>query len=193
MKIALTQMDISWEAKEENKRTCRRLIAAAKEKGAELIAFPEMTLTGFTMRPELFAEPEENSNTENFFLELSAEYKIAILFGRIEKRQDGYYNLLEIADQDRIILKYRKIHPFSYGGESMHYKSGSEIVTTVFHGAPIGAFICYDLRFPEIFQISSEHSEVLFVIANWAAGADWTVGYPAECPCSGESGLCSGN
>ena len=49
----------------------------------------------------------------------------------------------------------------------MHYKSGSEIVTTVFHGAPIGAFICYDLRFPEIFQISSERSEVLFVIANW--------------------------
>ena len=103
MKIALTQMDISWEAKEENKRTCR--IAAAKEKGAVLIAFPEMTLTGFTMRPELFAEPEKNSNTENFFLKLSAEYKIAILFGRIEKRQDGYYNLLEIVEQDRIILK----------------------------------------------------------------------------------------
>lgn len=80
-------------------------IAAAKEKGALLIAFPEMTLTGFTMRPELFAEPEENSDTENFFLKLSAEYKIAILFGRIEKRQDGYYNLLEIADQDRIIFK----------------------------------------------------------------------------------------
>lgn len=167
MKIALTQMDISWEAKEENKRTCRRLIAAAKEKGAVLIAFPEMTLTGFTMRPELFAEPEKNSNTENFFLKLSAEYKIAILFGRIEKRQDGYYNLLEIVEQDRIILKYRKIHPFSYGGESVHYKSGSEIVTTIFHGAPIGAFICYDLRFPEIFQISSERSEVIFVIANW--------------------------
>ena len=34
-------------------------------------------------------------------------------------------------------------------------------------GTTLGAFVCYDLRFPEIFQISSEKSEIIFVIANW--------------------------
>lgn len=99
MKIALTQMDISWEAKEENKQKCRRLAAAAKEKGAELIGISGNDIDRIYYASGIVWEPEENSDTENFFLKLSAEYKIAILFGRIEKRQDGYYNLLEIADQ----------------------------------------------------------------------------------------------
>ncbi len=31
----------------------------------------------------------------------------------------------------------------------------------------IGCFICYDLRFPEIFQVSSKKNQVIIVIANW--------------------------
>ena len=34
-------------------------------------------------------------------------------------------------------------------------------------GRKIALFICYDLRFPEIFQIAAREADVLLVIANW--------------------------
>lgn len=59
------------------------------------------------------------------------------------------------------------MHPFTYGGESDCYAKGNEIVTVLFLGRKIALFICYDLRFPEIFQIAAREADVLLVIANW--------------------------
>ena len=56
MKIALTQVDIIWEEKEKNKAICEQLVREAAVHRAELIIFPEMTLTGFTMNPEKYGE-----------------------------------------------------------------------------------------------------------------------------------------
>ena len=44
---------------------------------------------------------------------------------------------------------------------------GRKLKSVEWKGTTLGAFVCYDLRFPEIFQISSEKSEIIFVIANW--------------------------
>ena len=167
MKIALTQMDIVWEEKEKNKAVCERLVKEAARHQAELIVFPEMTLTGFTMKPEKYGENQKNSKTERFFQTLSEKYKTAIIFGYIEEKEEHYYNMLAMTDGDKMLMKYAKIHPFSYGEESRHYSGGKSIESARFQDLSIGGFICYDLRFPEIFQISSKRSEVIFVIANW--------------------------
>ncbi len=55
MRFALTQMDIVWENPVENRRLCTELTEQAAAQGCDWIVFPEMTLTGFTMHPELFA------------------------------------------------------------------------------------------------------------------------------------------
>lgn len=167
MKIALTQMDIVWEEKEKNKAVCERLVREAARHQAELIVFPEMTLTGFTMKPEKYGENQKNNKTERFFQALSAKYETAIIFGYIEEKEGRYYNMLALTDGSKILMKYAKIHPFSYGEESRHYSGGKSVESTRFQDLFIGGFICYDLRFPEIFQISSKRSEVIFVIANW--------------------------
>ena len=56
MRIALTQMDQKWENKKENLLTCEVLINEAKNHGVDLIIFPEMTLTGFSMNYPAVAE-----------------------------------------------------------------------------------------------------------------------------------------
>jgi len=180
MKAALTQMDIIWEDREKNKAVCERLIREAAMHQAELIIFPEMTLTGFTMNPEKYSdghkmrdsckEPnsgKEPDGTEEFFCSLSVKYGIAVLFGYIEEKENNYYNMLELADGREILMKYAKIHPFSYGEESRHYSGGNSIGSACLHEICMGGFICYDLRFPEIFQISSRKNEFICVIANW--------------------------
>ena len=78
-----------------------------------------------------------------------------------------YYNRLGIAENGELKLNYAKIHPFSYGFEGEYYQGGRKLKSVEWKGTTLGAFVCYDLRFPEIFQISSEKSEIIFVIANW--------------------------
>ena len=65
MKIALTQMNQAWEAPDANRELCRILVQQAADQQADWIIFPEMTLTGFTMRPEVFSEPSDDDSETN--------------------------------------------------------------------------------------------------------------------------------
>ena len=179
MKLALTQMNIAWELPTVNKETCERLIMQAEQNACDYIVFPEMTLTGFTMHPDHFVP----NDACTFFSHLAKVYHIGIVFGYIDKADSGYHNKMAIADcYGNIIYDYAKIHPFSYGEESKHYIGGDDISTfhmssdTLNNIASAGSFsdaiyasgfICYDLRFPEIFQMVSRTAAIIFVIANW--------------------------
>ena len=169
MKIALTQIDIVWENKEKNKLICERLADEAAKNKAELIVFPEMTLTGFTMNTEYAGEKElEGGETVEFFKELSLKKGIDIIFGMVHIC-DRPYNLSVFIEKGRLKSYYRKIHPFSYGGETDYYGKGDNIIYADYKDEILSMFVCYDLRFPEIFQIASKNSKIITVIANWPA------------------------
>ncbi|MCI5668619.1 MAG: carbon-nitrogen family hydrolase [Oscillospiraceae bacterium] len=165
MKICAAQTDIIWENKQENMRRSREIIETAAGQGAHLVVFPELSLTGFTMNPEL-AEPPDG-RTVQFFTEVSREFGIAAAFG-FACRHDGVItNRLCIADRGEITAKYDKIHPFSYGGECEVYTGGSKLAIAEVFGESVGLSVCYDLRFPEVFQALSEECSVILTIANW--------------------------
>ena len=50
MKVALAQLDIAWENKQENQKRCCVMLEQAKKQCAELIIFPEMTFCQTLMR-----------------------------------------------------------------------------------------------------------------------------------------------
>ena len=66
MKTALAQLDIIWENKEANKITAVEFIKKAAKNNCDIIIFPEMSLTGFSMNIDIIAEKEENSETVKF-------------------------------------------------------------------------------------------------------------------------------
>ncbi len=69
-----------------------------------------------------------------------------------------------------LLARYSKIHPFTLGGESQHYAAGTEIVDFDWQGCRVAPFVCYDLRFPELFRAAVKRGTQLFVvIANWPA------------------------
>lgn len=47
------------------------------------------------------------------------------------------------------------------------YSGGARIVTAKVCGMTVGLSVCYDLRFPEIYQAMSEECQLILVIANW--------------------------
>ncbi len=170
MRFALTQMDIVWENPVENRRLCTELTEQAAAQGCDWIVFPEMTLTGFTMQPELFAEPEGiGSSTADFFCSLSRGLSIGIIYGYIAAHADSYTNRLVYVRDGMILQEYAKLHPFSFGEESKHYIAGDKLSILSLPDICISGFICYDLRFPEIFQAVSRQAELIVVIANWPA------------------------
>lgn len=167
VKVALGQIDISWEAKEKNKKTCEKVVRLAVARGADLVIFPEMTLTGCSK----FGEPIKNSDTVSFFRRLALMHKINILFGVAltagSSRKSG--NRALVADKTgRIISTYQKIHPFSFSGENRYCEPGNKLSFFKINGLKFSLVICYDLRFPGMFEaISKKSTDAIVVIANW--------------------------
>ena len=167
MKVGLTQMDIIWEDKKKNMEKAKKLMEQAEKQNVDLLVFPEMTLTGFTMNTNLAGEEMLFSPTLRFFKEMSKKFHMALAFGFIEDFGEEYYNKLMIVSEGRIIYDYDKIHPFNYGDEGKHYIGGHEVKTTRLMDMELSGFVCYDLRFPEIFQAVSGQADMILVIANW--------------------------
>ena len=169
MRLALAQTDIIWEDKKANMLTAEKMTAEASEKGCDIIIFPEVALTGFTMNLEKMAEPADDSESIRFFSNLASEYKIYITFGAALIESDGKVRnrAITIDDNGKVISSYAKIHPFSYGVEAAYFTGGDSVEWFDIKGVTASTFICYDTRFPEIFQAASKESRLIIVIASW--------------------------
>src|SRR3990172_5423672 len=167
MITALVQYDPEWEDKERNKQKLNWLLEN-NFKQADLLIFPEMTLTGFTMSPEKFSE-KENGESFDFFSEIASKYECNILAGLIIEQKGSYFNsLLHIDKKGKLVTIYKKLHPFSYSKEDKYYSKGDNPVTTKIEGWNVGLTICYDLRFPELYRLyAKERTELIVNIANW--------------------------
>lgn len=170
MRIGLTQMDIVWEDKAKNCERCVSILQTAKEQGVNLLVFPEMTLTGFSMNAAFISQGEPDYS-RSFFEAASKKYDMAIVFGYTEKVNGQYRNKLSIVNHGEIIADYAKIHPFSYGEEGKHYTGGEVLSLAGLRVSSeewtVGSAVCYDLRFPELFQALSDDAQLIIVIANW--------------------------
>jgi omega-amidase len=167
MHLNLVQYSPEWENKEANKEKLIKLIPDNIIKGSVLI-FPEMTLTGFTMKSKDFAEDLKGESFQ-FFSRIASNNKVHVIGGLIEEEKGFNYNtLVHINPLGELLTSYRKIHPFSYSAENKYYARGDKTVITEINGWKVGLSICYDLRFPELFRhYGKERAELIIVIANW--------------------------
>ncbi len=177
MKLALCQTDIVWENKEKNYETAEKYIKKAAENKGELAVFPEMSFTGFTVNVSGMGEVFEESETVHIMRDMAKKYGIALGFGMIVTENGKNKNRFVIIDKDgNIAGYYDKIHPFSYSEEGKFFTGGNHITNVRIGDTAISLFVCYDLRFPEIFSCASYTCDLLLVIANWPASRinQWT-------------------
>lgn len=170
MRIALASLDQLWGDKEGNFRACIDLARQAVNLGAELLIFPEMTLTGFYLDPALLGEAKSNSETLRKFAELSSKFKLTIVFGAclIDDIDGTSRNYLCVAEPNGMSeANYAKIHTFSHAGEDRVISSGLKPSSFDVAGKKFGASVCYDLRFPTLYTSLSEGCIGSVVIANW--------------------------
>ena len=87
VKVGITEVDIAFEDKDTAKERCQNVIEQAAANGVELLVFPEMTLTGFTMMPAKVAEAYSDGHipeSVSFFMKTKA-LSIRTMAGRYMK------------------------------------------------------------------------------------------------------------
>lgn len=177
MKVLAVQFDIAWEDAAANFARVRRLLDDSGVPAGSLVVLPETFTTGFTMNVKTAAEGPDGPSTA-FLRDTARCYGSAVLGGVVGRAADGRgRNEAVLCGADGSELaRYAKIHPFSYAGETRHYAAGEAIAVAEIAGTILAVFICYDLRFPEVFRAAVRRgAEVFAVLANWpqARQAHW--------------------
>ncbi|MGV8175835.1 MAG: nitrilase-related carbon-nitrogen hydrolase [Methanothrix sp.] len=167
MRAACLQQSIAPCKPEENLSRGLHLAGAALAKGAEVLVFPELFLTGFCYEPLLQSGPSAEDrppySSLNPFRALAEEHGCLII-GSI--RSCGL-NLGFCLDRDGIDLR-PKIHPF--GEEREHFSGGDFISPVDTKWGRIGLQICYDLRFPEVARsLALQGADLLVTVAQFPA------------------------
>lgn len=166
MKIALYQMHIAWENKKANYIQLEKKLKEMNGIKIDLFLMPEMSFTGFSMNTDV--TKERHLETVNKMTEYAKQYHVSIGFGWVKdcgEKSENHYTIIN--KNGEMLCDYTKIHPFSFAGEDEKFRSGEKIKSFICEGIPCSTFICYDLRFPEIFQIASRKAHTIFVPANW--------------------------
>jgi predicted amidohydrolase len=177
LSFTLFQSELHWENKEANLHMFEQKISSLKNKG-NVIVLPEMFSTGFSMKPEVLAEPMDG-NTLNWMRQMAQKHKVIVTGSIIIKEdsntEDGnYFNRLIWMLPNGEYAYYDKRHRFAYAEEDKHYTSGNKRLIASVNGWKINLMVCYDLRFPvwsrqDPSQIADGELEydILIYIANW--------------------------
>lgn len=165
MKVALIQTHIKWEDKEANLQHYEQWFTTMEE-DVDLVVFPEMFTTGFTMRPSNVAETMEGV-TVNWMKEVAIKKNCAIAGSLVIEVQGGYFNRFLFVFPNGTIEYYDKRHLFTLAGEEKVYTPNRQTKTIIhYKDWKICPLICYDLRFP-VYSRNVEKYDLILYVANW--------------------------
>lgn len=176
LKVTTIQAALHWEDKEKNFLMFSEKIDSIPE-ATDLIVLPEMFTTGFSMKPEKFAEPM-SGRTVSWIKNKSSE-KNCVITGSFICEEDGkFYNRLIWANPDGSYYTYDKRHLFRMAHEDAHYSAGQNKLIIELKGWKICPLVCYDLRFPvwsrntPAAQLTKDSTpayeyDLLIYVANW--------------------------
>src|SRR5688572_12989068 len=149
LRVALAQINPTVGDIRGNARKVSECTARARDEGAALVVFPELTLSGY---------PPEDLLLKTSFLdavqvelrELAVQTQgIVAVVGYPELAEDVYNTAAVLADGD-VVATYRKIYLPNYGvfDEQRYFQSGAEAATVEVNGVSIGLSICEDIWEP---------------------------------------------
>jgi len=161
--------------KERNLRQISEQAAKARKKNVDLLIFPELHLTGYTMRDEVshLAEPIPGPSTRKVE-SLAKENGVHIIFGMPEESEvkGVIHNTAVIVGPKGLIGRYRKIHlpTHSVFEERRYYRPGQEASVFKTDIGTIALNICYDLYFPELTRLQALQGAQLVVCISASPG-----------------------
>jgi len=161
--------------KEGNLKQIAEQASKARKKNIDLVIFPELHLTGYTMRDEVFHLAESIPGPSTRKVErLAKEHGVHIIFGMPEESEvkGVIHNTAVFVGPKGLIGRYRKIHlpTHSVFEERRYYRPGQEAPVFKTTLGTIGLNICYDLYFPELTRLQALQGAQLIVCISASPG-----------------------
>jgi omega-amidase len=171
LKVTLIQTNIIWENIDANlKRYEEEHLSKINVDTTDLILFPELFSTGFSMKTDKLAEKMDGL-TINWMQKWATKLNTQIGGSLIIKENDQYFNRFVIVSKDGVESQYDKKHLFRMGEENTHFTAGHKRIVYTLKGWKILLQVCYDLRFPvysrnKTIDGQKEYDAAIYV-ANW--------------------------
>jgi omega-amidase len=167
--IALGEYDTGWHDPRASLAAAGNLARSVAAVGVDVVVLPEMATTGFTMDT---AQAVSLDSPEVDALRRIASESAVWLIAGVALRDDrdpthAVNGALAIDPSGEIAAVHRKQRLFAYGDEDRYYQPGADGTTLDIRGVRVGMFICYELRFPELFAPVAPDVDAMIVIANW--------------------------
>jgi predicted amidohydrolase len=159
-KLALAQINSKPADKERNLGRIETAIKRAQEKGADLVILPELSLTGYVVRDQIYelAEAIPGPSTRTI-QRIARDAGIHVVFGMPEKSKETHailHNTAVLVGPRGFIGKYRKMYlpTHSVFEEKRYFRPGYEAPVFNTNLGKIGLLICYDIYFPEVTRLA---------------------------------------
>jgi predicted amidohydrolase len=167
-RVSIAQQPLAWQDAAANRAHFESILAPLAG-ATDLVLLPEMFTTGFTMRPEQFAEAPDGETRA--WLLRQAQALDAAVGGSVAVNDEGrYFNRFMLALPGGPTYWYDKRHLFRMGGEHRHYDEGSHALIVEWRGIRLCPLVCYDLRFPVWSRRRPElEYDLAIYAANWPA------------------------
>jgi predicted amidohydrolase len=160
IKIALAQTSSKCGDKRENLKKIEKNVTQAKKQAADLVIFPELSLTGYVVRDQIYELAETIPGPSTQIIEnMARKTKTHIIFGMpelSEKTQATIYNTAILVGPGGFIGKYRKMYlpTHSVFEEKRYFRPGYQTAVFKTELGKVGLIVCYDIFFPEVSRLA---------------------------------------
>ena len=149
LRVALAQMNATVGDIAGNARKIAAQTAAARDEGAALVVFPELSLTGYPPE-DLLLKPAFLEEAGAALEDLATQTRGIVALVGFPERADDVYNSAAVLADGEVAAVYRKMYLPNYGvfDEQRYFQSGAEAGIFELNGIPIGISICEDIWEP---------------------------------------------
>ncbi len=168
VRIAIAQIDTTVGDLDGNTLEIIDYIGRAKDAGADIVTFPELSITGYPPEDLLLKNGFVRRNMECLDRVIEASKGIISVVGFVEQ-DDGLFNSAAIISDGELMGVHRKVHLPNYGvfDEERYFKTGSDLKVFEACGTVFGVEICEDSWFPDgphRYQALLGDAEIILVI-----------------------------
>ncbi len=158
--VALAQISCKPGDKEGNLKKIEKMAMRAHKGRADLLILPELSLTGYVVRDQIYELAEEIPGESTRHVErIAKKTNLHIVFGMPElskNTQATLHNAAVLVNPNGVIGKYRKMYlpTHSVFEEKRYFRPGYKSAVFSTNLGNIGLIICYDIFFPEVTRLA---------------------------------------
>ncbi|MCD6362065.1 MAG: hypothetical protein J7M38_14505 [Armatimonadetes bacterium] len=173
IRVAAVQMNAPLGEIEGNLDQIERFAREAVGEGAQLVCFPELSITGHWCAGDVWAasEPVPEGPSCRRLESLCAELGCFISAGLAERDGGVAYNTQGIIGPEGYVGRQRKLHMSA--DEYFHFRMGGRVHVLDIGLCRLGIGICYDNTFPEVARIAAVRGAEVFLAPHAARCGQW--------------------